>query len=79
MKNIFRFTRTKEVPAADNRPVVGITESEWIKVHNTIVREREAAKQRQRSADAKPSDFMRGLDFALSILDRFRPHTIKEA
>ena len=60
------------------KPVVGITESEWIKVYNAIVCEREAAKQRQRSADAKPSDFMRGLDYAMSILDSYRPHTITE-
>lgn len=61
-----------------NKPVVGITTEEWATVYTAIEHERDVAKQRQRRADGKPSDFMRGLNYALSILDKYHPHVIKE-
>lgn len=69
------FKKKKKTTAA---PVVGITESDWIKIHNMIQRERIEAESRQKSPDAAPTKYMKGLDFALDALDSIKPYTISE-
>ena len=69
------FFKKKKKPAA---PVVGITESDWIKIHNAIQCEFIEAESRQKSPDAKPSAYMKGLSFALDALDSIKPYTISE-
>lgn len=56
--------------------VDGISASDWLTIHNGIVREFNKAKSRQRSADQKPSDYMRGLQYALQLLDQCRPYKL---
>lgn len=77
MKKLFSFWRKKE-ESATPKPIVGITESDWVKIYNAITCERNAAKLRQRRNDGKPSDYMRGLDAAKNILDSIRPYNIME-
>lgn len=78
-RKLFGFLCKKEqamqVPV---RVVVGITESDWVKTYNALVCEYNAAKLRQRRSDGKPSDYMRGLDFARKTLDSIRPYNISE-
>lgn len=67
MKNIFRRKKAS---------TSGITTSDWMTVYNTIHREyTETAKSHK-----KPTEYMRGLAFALEVVDSIRPYDItKEA
>ena len=50
--------------------ISGITSSDWLTIYNTIPREYNAtAKDHKR-----PTEYMKGLQFALSTLDSIRPY-----
>ena len=61
-----------------NKRVDGITASDWVIIYNKIMCEYVAAKEHQKSVDAEPSAYMRGLKFALNTLDAIRPYNIME-
>lgn len=80
---MFRKLFKRAKPAENTAPaekvsVPGITESDWIKIYNTLVREYNEAKSRQKSSDAKPSNYMRGLTFAMKAMETIRPYNIME-
>ena len=52
----------------------GITTSDWMTVYNKIKREYNATAE----AHKRPTEYMRGLAFALDILDSIRPYNIAE-
>lgn len=55
--------------------VSGITSSDWLTIYNTILREYNAtAKDHKR-----PTEYMKGLQFALSTLDSIRPYNVMGA
>lgn len=57
------------------RAISGITASDWITIYNTILREYNAtAKDHKR-----PTEYMKGLQFALSTLDSIRPYNVMGA
>lgn len=58
------------------KPVEGITYNEWVNIYNVISHEYEMARMRQFSKDAKPSAYMRGLAFALKVMNKFKPHDL---
>ena len=61
---------SKVLPAAS-----GITSSDWLTIYNTILREYNAtAKDHKR-----PTEYMKGLQFALSTLDSIRPYNVMDA
>lgn len=65
-----------EEPKAE--PIVGISDGDWMHIYNEISRELESAKSRQKSPDAAPTGYMKGLYKALEILDTCRPYNILE-
>lgn len=70
MKNIFRHLTHKKASTS------GITTSDWMTVYNTIHREYVATE----AAHKRPTEYMRGLAFALEVIDSIRPYDItKEA
>lgn len=78
MKNIFRFSKCATKPTKVSKPVVGLTAIEWADARSHMADKYNDAKKRQRSANAKPSDFMRGLEYAMNIMDSYAPHIIGE-
>ena len=57
-------------------PVVGITETELANYKAALKDALEAAHKRQKSANAKPSDFMKGLELAIKTLDEYPVHEL---
>lgn len=57
-----------------SRKISGITTSDWITLYNTIKREYENTAEKHK----KPTEYMRGLAFALKVLDDIKPYTIAE-
>ena len=57
-------------------PVVGITETELGNYKAALKDALEAAHKRQKSANAKPSDFMKGLELAIKTLDEYPVHEL---
>ena len=55
--------------------VSGITSSDWLTIYNTILREYNATAKDHK----QPTEYMKGLQFALSILDSIRPYNIMSA
>lgn len=74
-ENLFGSTPVDESKA---EPIVGISGGDWTHIYNEISRELEAAKSRQKSPDAAPTGYMKGLYKALEILDTIRPYNILE-
>lgn len=58
------------------KPVRGITEGELEAYTTELQTMYDAAHSRQKSADAKPSEFMRGLGVAIKQLDSYKPHEL---
>lgn len=58
--------------------IVGITHNEFDCIYNGIRKEYLEAKSRQKSPEAKPNDYMRGLNFALDIMRAHMPHSLTE-
>lgn len=73
-RSLFGFL-SKSEPA---KPIVGITESDWVKTYNAIQCEYNEAHARQAKPEAEPNQYMRGLAKALKILDAIRPYNISE-
>lgn len=72
IKNLFSRT-------APAKPIiVGITESDYIKIYNGITDELNLARARQKDTVSKPNQYMQGLMKALKILDSIRPYNIAE-
>lgn len=55
---------------------VGVTESDYYKIYNSIIGEYEEAKARQKKSDAPPSGYMKGLMFALNAMDSIKPYNV---
>lgn len=60
----------------DNRVIVGITDIELMQAIKTIEAKYDEAHARQKSPDAKPSEYMRGLSDALVVLDELQPRAL---
>lgn len=71
--NIFKRRVKPEQPVVS---VCGITESDWIKIYNMLVCEYNAAKDRQKSPDAKANSYMRGVAFGIKAMDLIKPYNI---
>ena len=80
MKFIKLFGRKSEPAPTCDVPteIVGISQSDWIHVYNSIQLEYNAAHARQASPDAIPNQYMRGLAKALKILDTVKPYNLME-
>lgn len=57
-------------------PVVGITETELANYKAALKEALEAAHKRQKSANAKPSEYMKGLELAIRTLDDYPVHEL---
>lgn len=78
MKKILGFYVTRQLPEAPKpKHTTGITAAEWSTIHDGINGEYDAAKARQKNPDNGPSQYMRGLDFALAIVEANMPHTME--
>lgn len=55
---------------------IGITEAERMDYRNALKEALEAAHKRQKSANAKPTEYMRGLEFAIKTLDEYPVHEL---
>lgn len=78
MKKIFGFYVSRQLPEAPKpKHAMGITTGEWSAIHDSINGEYDAAKARQKKPDGAPSAYMRGLSFALNILEANMPHTLE--
>lgn len=74
--NFFKDLFAKSDVVAE--PVTGISAGDWMHIYNEISRELESAKSRQKSPEAAPTSYMKGLYKALEILDTIRPYNLQE-
>lgn len=75
LKNLFKKKTSATAPAP--RKVTGITCAEYHRMHDELDAAYEAACDRQKSCDSKPSGYMKGLKAALEIVDKFSPHPME--
>ena len=67
---------SKKAAKPTNRPVKGITEAEWLQAYQELQAEYDAARERQKFSDSKPSAYMRGINKAMEILVMHVPHVV---
>lgn len=60
------------------KPVMGISSLDYAFICNTIVDEIDEAHARQKSDDAAPTSYMRGLFKALDIINSVSPRNLLE-
>ncbi len=58
------------------KPVVGITADEFNKIYNALDNEWNEAAKRQKKGATEPSRYMKGLEFALDLLESIKPHNL---
>lgn len=81
-ENVMKFFKRnkKQAPVtevATQKPVYGITDAEYREIRNMLCAEYAAAHLRQARPDMQPNLYMRGLDFAMEVLNKIVPHEIK--
>lgn len=74
MKKLFGFLRKNE---PERVHVYGISSAEFGSICIAIDDEYEAARSRQKPGAKGPSNYMKGLKFALDILENFAPHDLE--
>ena len=72
MKKIFGVYLSRQKPVA-----YGVTDAEYVKLHAAIVEEFEAAKSRQKNPDGAPTQYMRGLQFAMAAIEAIPVHAME--
>lgn len=78
MKKIFGFYVSRTLPEAPvPTPAFGIYCSEWAAIRAAVIAERAEAKSRQKNPDGAPSQYMRGLDFAIKAIEAVAPHVME--
>jgi len=75
MKKLRKLFKKKEIPT--DGVIVGITDAEYLRIHDKLSAELEAAKARQKPTSEKPSGYMRGLEFAIYTLETIKPHVLQ--
>lgn len=76
LKNLFKKLFKKKQAKQASATIVGITCAEYLSIHDALIAAYEAACDRQKSCDAKPSGYMKGLKEAIAIVDNFKPHVM---
>lgn len=74
MKKLFSFRRKKERPEVAT--VYGITTGEYCRIERELDEELTRAASRQRPGASGPSAYMRGLLFAIDLLNSVKPHEV---
>ena len=57
--------------------VTGVTEEEYNNVYSALEAEYTAAASRQRAGTMEPSKYMKGLQYALDLLESIEPHKME--
>ena len=74
---LFRRKDACAVLVSNEKTVVqGVSWSEYNQMRNELKDLYQQGKSRQKSADAKPSAYMMGIQDALDILDKYPPHEL---
>ena len=74
MKKLFGFLRKKEEPV--KKSVYGITDPQYYGLLHAMEVELGTAAGRQRPGTAEPSPYMKGLLFAIKLLEACKPHIV---
>jgi hypothetical protein len=73
-RSLFGFLRKKEEPVKS--PVYGLTASEYLDIQHALDAELGAAATRQRAGAKEPSAYMKGLLFAIKLLESANMHVV---
>ena len=73
----FSIFKKKHAKGGVIRPIIGITDAEYNRIHDALREAYREAVLRQKSATAKPSGYMKGLKEAIRIVDSVTPHTME--
>lgn len=70
------FKKKKATTNSVVRPIIGITDAEYLRISDALNQEYEDACKRQKLGSKKPSGYMKGLKRAIEIVLSVEPHVL---